>query len=191
MIDGTEALLTDLLLRAGCGDQTALGDLQRMTQAGLGYYIRRIVKDPWHEEEVLQDIYMYIWLHASEYRHDRGTPSAWIYMLARSRAIDCLRRIRRDRALVELDDHVRPKIPADSYRDPAEIWRHSLVRTGLQELPPDLRSLVGMAFFTGFSHSEIASRTGMPLGTVKTKIRLALLRLREKMPDQEKFARAA
>jgi RNA polymerase sigma-70 factor (ECF subfamily) len=182
MISDTEALLTDLLRQAGCGNEAALRDLQQLTRTLLAHCIRRIVKHPWHEEEVLQDVYTYIWLHAKEYKSERGTPLAWLCTLARSRAIDCFRRARRERVVVEFDDCVRPMVTPDSSREPVEVWQHSLVRTGLQELPPDLRRLIGMAFFDGFSHSEISKRTGMPLGTVKTRIRAALIMLREKLP---------
>jgi RNA polymerase sigma-70 factor (ECF subfamily) len=182
MIAVSENLLTDLLRRAGCGDETALRDLQQLTRNLLAYCIRRIVKDPWREEEVLQDVYTYIWQHAAEYRKERGTPLAWFCTLARSRAIDCFRRTRREPVAVEFDDGVRPVVQADASREPVEVWQHSLVRTGVQELPPDQRRLIGMAFFDGYSHSEIAERTGMPLGTVKTKIRSALTVLREKLP---------
>jgi RNA polymerase sigma-70 factor (ECF subfamily) len=140
------------------------------------------VKDPWREEEVLQDVYTYIWQHADEYRKERGTPWAWFCTLARCRAIDSFRRTRREPLAVELDDGVRPIVRVDASREPVEIWQHSRVRKGLRDLPFDQRRLIDMAFFDGFSHAEIAERTGMPLGTVKTRIRSALTVLREKLP---------
>ena len=107
MIAVSEDLLTDLLRRAGCWGETAPSDLQQLTRNLLAYYIRRIVKDPWREEEELQDVYTYIWQHAAEYRKERGTPMAWFCTLARSRAIDCLRRFRREPAVVDFDDFAR------------------------------------------------------------------------------------
>jgi RNA polymerase sigma-70 factor (ECF subfamily) len=191
MIAETESLLRDLWLRASSGDETALSDLCQQTRTWLANYIRRIVKDPGQAEEVLQDVYTYIWFHAEKFRDDRGTLLSWLGTLARSRAIDRLRRIRRDRVLTEFDDRVRPIISDDPSREPFEVWRHDVLRTGLRELPVDLRRLIGMAFFDGFSHSEIAERTGMPLGTVKTRIRAALIRLREKLPEEKILPRAA
>ena len=182
MIAVSEDLLMDLLRRAGRGDETALRDLQQLTRHLLAHCIRRFVKDPWREEEVLQDVYTYIWQHADEYRKERGTPWAWFCTLARSRAIDSIRRTRREPVAVEFDDSVRPNVRVDASREPVEIWQHSQVRKGVRELPSDQRRLIDMAFFDGFSHAEIAERTGIPLGTVKTKIRSALSVLREKLP---------
>jgi RNA polymerase sigma-70 factor (ECF subfamily) len=191
MIAGKPALLMDLLRRAGHGDEPALRDFQQGTRTWLAHYIRRIVKDRCDQEEVLQDVYTYIWLHAAEYRGERGTPLAWLCVLARSRAPDRVRRTRRQRAAVEFDDQVRPMAPSGPLNEPAEVWQHSLLRTGLRELPAGQRRMIDMAFFDGFSHSEIAKRTGLPLGTVKTKIRAALVRLREKMSEECGLHRAA
>ena len=164
MIAIPDDLLVDLLRRAGGGDEAALSDLQRLTRNLLAHCIRRIVKDPWREEEVLQDVYTYIWQHAAEYRNERGTPWAWFYTLARSRAIDSIRRSRREPVAVELDDGVRAVVRVGASREPVEIWQHSQVRTGVRELMPDQRRLIDMAFYDGFSHAEIAERTGIPLG---------------------------
>jgi RNA polymerase sigma-70 factor (ECF subfamily) len=182
MIAASEDFVMDLLRRAGRGDETALRDLQQLTRHLLAHCIRRFVKDPWREEEVLQDVYIYIWQHADDYRKERGTPWAWFCTLARSRAIDSIRRTRREPLTVELDDRVRPVVRVDASREPVEIWQHSQVRKGVRELLPGQRRLLDMAFFDGFSHAEIAERTGIPLGTVKTRIRSALSVLRRKLP---------
>jgi RNA polymerase sigma-70 factor (ECF subfamily) len=181
MIDVSEDTLMDLLRRMGPGDETALKELRHMTRHLLAYRIRRFVKDSWREEEVLQDVYTYIWQHAGEYRKERGKPLAWFYTLARSRAIDSIRRTRRERMAVEWDESIRPVGRVDASREPVEIWQYSHVRKGMRELPSDQRRLIDMAFFDGFSHAEIAERTGLPLGTVKTRIRSALTVLRGKL----------
>ena len=183
MIALAQALLADLLRRVGNGDEPALGDLQQQTRTSLARSIRRILTDPWHGEEILQDVYTYVWRHAAEYRDDRGTPSAWLHMLARSRALDRLRLTRRDRGAVEFDEQDGSAPSICPLREPNEAWRRFHVRTGLEELPAEQKLLLHMAFFAGFSHSEIAARTGTPLGTVKTKIRKALLTLRETMAE--------
>jgi len=185
MIADMKAPLADLLQRVGCGDEPALSDLQHHTRTWLTCSIRRIVKDPRHGEEVLQDVYTYVWQHASEYRNDRGTPWAWLAMLARSRALDRLRLTRRESKVVEFDDRVRPILPAGCSREPVEMWQGFVLQAGLRELSSDQRRLVRMAFFDGFSHSEIAEKTDMPLGTVKTRIRAALLRLRGVLMKKE------
>ena len=134
MIAATQTPLTDLIRRVGCGDEPALTDLRQQTQAWLAGSIRRIVKDPWNEEEILQDVYTYIWLHAAEYRSERGTPLAWLCILARSRAIDRLRLTRRHNAAVEFDDQAQPTASADPSREPVEPWQRFMVRTALSEL---------------------------------------------------------
>jgi RNA polymerase sigma-70 factor (ECF subfamily) len=106
-------------------------------------------------------------------------------MLARSRALDRLRLTRRESKVVEFDDRVRPILPAGCSREPVEMWQGFVLQAGLRELSSDQRRLVRMAFFDGFSHSEIAEKTDMPLGTVKTRIRAALLRLRGVLMKKE------
>lgn len=183
--------LTDLVRRAGSGEEWALRDLRQETRTFLSYSIRKIVRDPRDEEEVLQDVYTYVWMHGAEYRSDRGTPATWLCMLARSRALDRFRRTRWDRHSTEFDDQVRPLIPCESSPEPTEVWQYTMVRTALRELSASEQELLRLAYFEGFSHSEIAAKTGLPLGTVKTKIRVALIRLREKMDGEEKLPRAA
>jgi RNA polymerase sigma-70 factor (ECF subfamily) len=140
---------------------------------------------------VLQDIYTYIWVHAAEYRDERGTPKARLSMLARSRALDRLRLTRRASVALSFDDQILPRVCVGSSPESAEIWQRSLVETGMRELSTDQRRLIDMAFFDGLSHSEIADRTGAPLGTVKTRIRAALTRMRGKMPVRTGLPRAA
>jgi RNA polymerase sigma-70 factor (ECF subfamily) len=190
MMPATEAPLADLLRRVTCGDEPALRDLRQQTRAWLACSIQRIVRDPWHGEEVLQDVYTYVWRHAAEYRGDRGTPAAWLHMLARSRAIDRRRLSQRDRGAVEFNEQDGAVASARSLPAPPEVWQRFHVRTRLQELPACQRRLLWMAFFDGFSHAEIAARTGTPLGTVKTRIRKALTAMRETLAET-KLSRAS
>jgi RNA polymerase sigma-70 factor (ECF subfamily) len=177
--------------RIGLGDESALQELRSQTCAVLTKYIRRIVKDYGHAEEVLQDVYTYTWLHARDYRGDRATPWSWLCMLARSRALDRFRRLRRDSGASEFDERVHNAPAHHHFPDSAEVWQHSQLRSAVCNLPLDQRCLIRLAFFDGFSHSEIAIRTGLPLGTVKTRIRVALIRLRERMPDENRLQPAA
>jgi RNA polymerase sigma-70 factor (ECF subfamily) len=186
MIAAAQAPLAELLRRVGSGDEPALGDLQQQTRTWLACSIRRIVKDPWHGQEVLQDVYTYVWRHAAQYRDDRGTPSAWLHMLARSRALDRRRMALRDKEDVEFNEQERHTVPAASSHELTGDWRGFEVQTGLRELPADQRRLLLMAFFDGFSHTEIAARTGAPLGTVKTKIRRALITMRETLEERKR-----
>ncbi len=147
------------------------------------------MNNAWHKEDVLQDVYTYILLHAREYRGDRGTPWAWLCMLARSRALDRFRKLKRERIDTEFDDGVRFHVVSEATREPAEVWQHSLIRSGVRELPEDQRYLIGLACSDGFTHSEIAALTGLPLGTVKSRIRSALISLRGWLPERKPAAK--
>jgi RNA polymerase sigma-70 factor (ECF subfamily) len=191
VIPENDLIPNDLLPRIGRGDESAMRELQVRTRTRVAYRIRRIVRDPGHAEEVLQDVYTYIWLHARDYRGERGSPWSWISMLARSRALDRFRQLRRESAETEFDEKVRGTTAPGSVPEIGDVWKYSQLQAGVLELPADQRHLIRMAFFYGFTHSEIALRTGVPLGTVKTRIRVALFRLREKLPAEKRLIRAA
>jgi RNA polymerase sigma-70 factor, ECF subfamily len=184
MIFETDTIPDDLLPRIGYGDESAMEELQIRTRTRVAHRICRIVRDPGHAEEVLQDVYTYIWLHACDYRGERGTPWSWICMLARSRALDRFRQLRRESAETEFDEKIRPTTARDSVPEIRDVWKYAQLQAGVLELPTDQRNLIRMAFFYGFTHSEIALRTGAPLGTVKTRIRVALFRLHKKLSTE-------
>lgn len=130
MIPETEPIPNDLLPRIGYGDESALRELQIRTRARVNYRIRRIVKDPGHAEEVLQDVYTYIWIHAREYliqvdRGERGTPWSWICMLARSRALDRFRQLRRESAETGFDEKVHRTAARNAVSEIGDVWKYS------------------------------------------------------------------
>ncbi len=176
-----ELQLLELLEGISQKDEAALEQLRERTQSLLASHIHRIVREPWTAEEALQDVYLFVWKRAGEYRPDRGTPLAWLFTVARSRALDSLRRGRKHSMASEYDEQVHPQASEEGAAQPAEIWWNALVRKGVRELPAAQERLIALAFYEGYSHSEIALATGLPLGTVKTRIRVALLRLRESL----------
>jgi RNA polymerase sigma-70 factor, ECF subfamily len=135
----------------------------------------RVLKDPGQAEDIMQEIFLQVWRRPEQFAENRGSLGGWLVVLARNRAIDALRR----------------KKPSDSTEDivlasPGNLAseaEHSAlvekVRKVLASLPPEQQKSMELAFFEGLSHSEIAQRTGDPLGTVKTRIRLALTTLRK------------
>ena len=145
--------LTILLQRIGCGEEDALAEFHEETESRLNTYIGKIVKDYWQAQEVLQDVYLHIWQKAPDYSRERGTPLAWIYMLARSRALDSLRRNSKQSAMTELDDQVLPASPVTGSVAPPEVWWYARVRRGVHELPVSQGRLIGLAFFEGYTHS--------------------------------------
>ena len=145
---------------------------------GLAQYILR---DRTAAEEATLDAYMQVWRRAADYNRSRGTPLSWLCNLARSRAIDRLRAsIRRKRVDEVAAGDV---IGQPTSENPEELLllseRGMRVREALDQLRTEEREVIQIAYFTGLTHSEIAQRLGQPLGTVKTRIRHGMMRLRE------------
>jgi len=180
----------DMLRRIGDGDESALRELQLLTRKRVAGYVGRIVKDHQDAEEVIQDVYTYIWLHARNYRGERGTPWSWIYMLARSRALDRFRRLRRDNAETEFAEGVVSAVAGNPFPEPG-VGKYAHLQACVLELPPGQRDLIRMAFFYGYRQHEISGRMGVPLGTIKSRVRAALSALRGKLLAQERPVRAA
>jgi RNA polymerase sigma-70 factor (ECF subfamily) len=169
------------LERMARGDQTALAELYDRHARPVYSLALRIVQDPSDAEDVVQDVFSQAWRQASRYDAARGAVGAWLLTVARSRAIDRLRAKR-----------VRPDVaaPAKMVRDvldPAVLQDAQLVsgeqvarvRSALAELPMPQRSALELAYYEGLTHAEIAARLKEPLGTVKTRIRLAMMKLRD------------
>ena len=142
--------------------------------------IRRVLRDPEAAAEVLQEVFWQVWQDAPRYDPTRGTPEAWLVMRAKTRAIDRLRSIRRrDRTFVAPVDESVAQRREDPAPNPAVVAEdRGLIQTALAQLPEPQRRVIELAFFEGLTHSEIATRLGEPLGTVKTRARLGLDRLR-------------
>ncbi len=173
-----------LLARIAQGDREAFSHFYDAF-AGLALgLIRRVLRDSTACEEVLQEVFWQIWQEAARYDPRRGSPEAWVVMRAKTRAIDRLRAIRRREKtfVAPVDDAIAASAsdaPAENPGVAAE--RRGLVRSALAGLPEPQRRVVELAFFEGLTQSEIAHRLGEPLGTVKTRARLGLERLRSLM----------
>ena len=138
----------------------------------------RVLRDPAAAEDILQEVFMQIWRNPDSFTAARGSLGGWLAIVARNRSIDTTRR---RRPTVDVDD-----VPlASSFNLADEAERNSLMeraRGVIHKLPLEQRKTLEMAFFDGLTHSEIAEMTGDPLGTVKTRIRSALLTLRKAFP---------
>ncbi len=172
----TSALIT----RIAAGDRDAFSrfyDLLAPTAFGL---IRRVLRDPEAAAEVLQEVFWQVWREAPRYDPKRGSPEAWLVMRAKTRAIDRLRSIRRrDRTFVgPVDESVARSDDGPGENPAVAAEDRGLVETALGQLPEPQRRVIELAFFEGLTQSEIAIRLGEPLGTVKTRARLGLERLR-------------
>ncbi len=166
---------TSLLASVQSGDQQAMASLFDRYSKLVYSVALRVLRDPAAAEDVLQEVFMQIWRNPDSFTAARGSLGGWLAIVSRNRSIDT---IRRKRPMVDVDDV--PLASAFNLADEAE--RNSLMeraRGVMVQLPIEQRKTLEMAFFDGLTHSEIAEMTGDPLGTVKTRIRSALLTLRK------------
>jgi RNA polymerase sigma-70 factor (ECF subfamily) len=172
-----EAITTDAALMAGVhsGDQHSMAQLYDRHSSAVYGVALRVLGDSGTAEEVLQDVFMQLWRNPQVFDASRGSLGAWLAVIARNRAIDVLRKRppESDLAAVAISVNVDLPTALDQNRAIEKI------RGALRDMPAAQRSALEMAFFEGLTHTEIADRTGEPLGTVKTRIRTGLLALRK------------
>jgi RNA polymerase sigma-70 factor (ECF subfamily) len=150
----------------------------------LEAYLQRLGADKATAEEISQDVMMTLWRKAQLFDPQKSSVTTWLYRIARNRRIDAARRDRldyRDPMDATFGD-VADDRELDSTVDVQR--REEVLRTAIKELPEEQLTLVRLAFFESLSHSTIAERTGLPLGTVKSRIRLAFTRLRRTLESQ-------
>ena len=162
------------------GDEQALASLYDATGRTVYGLLLRILSDPPTAEEVLLDVYAQVWRQAKSYSAERGKPLAWLTTIARSRAIDRLRRGRQEsHATVPLEEATRAARGESIEEGVLAGEVGAVVRAALDALAPEQREVIELAYYGGMSHSEIAAARNLPLGTVKTRTRLGMMRLRE------------
>ncbi len=177
-----ESSLQYLINRIANGDENALSEFYDQTKAPVFGLILRIVSIEAVAEEVTMDVYLQVWRQASNYDEQRGSTFGWLMLLARSRALDRLRRERSSRIYDWIDaaDGFDVVHPGHSPESLAQINQaKSRVTAAFQELSVEHRHVIGLAFYEGMSHGEIAEKLQLPLGTVKSRIRAAIGRFRE------------
>jgi RNA polymerase sigma factor (sigma-70 family) len=172
----------ELLESIARGDDSALGALyDRFGRAayGLAY---RILRDRALAEDAVQEAFLAVWRSADSYRRERAKPSTWILTLVHRRSVDLVRREDRRRAerLEETPEPAGAAAPDEfDLRD-----RRSTVQAALAQLPDDQREALELAYYGGFTQSELAERLGVPLGTIKSRMFTGLTRLRELVPQE-------
>ena len=135
----------------------------------------RVLGDTGAAEDVLQEVFLQLWRNPGVFDSSRGNMAAWLAVIARNRAIDSLRKRRPEADIADVVVSVEPDLAGDTERARAM----EKIRSVLGDMPAAQRSALEMAYFEGLTHTEIAARTGEPLGTVKTRIRAGLLSLRK------------
>ncbi len=167
--------------RVASGDQTALAELYDGSSRFVYGLALRILKDVGAAEEVSHDVYLQVWRQADRYQEMRGDVLAWLFTLTRSRAIDRLRSagMTRRKLHAPLEEAWSLASEADGPDEDLELSdRRKMVRAALLKLTPEQRESISIAYFQGLSHAEIAEKLGLPLGTVKTRIRQGMIALR-------------
>lgn len=176
-----QAQTTDLevLHAIAGGDEQALSTLYDRYRLILFGLILRILHSQQEAEDVLQEVFLQVWRRASDFDETRGRPFTWLVTLARSRAIDRLRSLgSRERTAQEAARNVPDSI-SDAADDAFKSEQGEIVRNALRELPDEQRRTLLLAYFEGLTQSEIAERLNTPLGTVKTRMRSGMIKLRE------------
>lgn len=178
-----------LMRRVASGDEHALGTLYDRWSPLVFSLCAHILAADDEAEEAVEETFWQAWRQAARYDAARGAVSTWLTTIARSRALDRLRasRRRQEEAMSNLSETKRATVDATARRgdDPARgaeiAERRGLVRQALLALPAEQREVLELAYFRGLSQSEIAERTGQPLGTIKTRVRLAMEKLRDRL----------
>jgi RNA polymerase sigma-70 factor, ECF subfamily len=169
-----------LLYSIAAADEAALLELYARYSAAVNSLARRILRSDSDAEEVVQDVFVKLWQKALEYAPHKGKVSTWILTIAHHSAIDALRRrTSRDTLPILEEDFDRTPDLRDK-RDPLE---QQMLETALAMLEPQEKHCIELAYFEGLSHAQLALRLEMPLGTVKTRIRTGLEKLRNTLGD--------
>lgn len=182
-LDDTALLV--LIARSHSGALSQLYDRYGRMVFSVAYHV---VGDSETAEEVTQDVFVRVWEGASFYRPELAKVSSWMISITRHRAIDELRRrgVRPEKSQIPWPEENENGLPL--FEGPESEVETNLqqrtIRRAIASLPAEQQKVLGLAFFSGYSHSEIAERLGEPLGTVKSRIRLAMQKLREVFTEQ-------
>lgn len=177
-----------LLARIAHCDQTALSRLYDRYARIIYSLAFKSLRSVEESEEVVLDVFAQVWRIADRYDAAKGRADTWLFMLARSRIFDRLRKIQRSSTVAQASDISEIQIPAANVSPIEEVMiseRRDRVLSILRTLPDEQRRVIELAYYQGLSQSQIASATGMSLGTVKTRIRLGLSKLRSALSVED------
>jgi len=177
----SDPALRELVTKLAAGDEFAFAQLYDCTNRIIYGLAMRMLRDSSSAEDLTMEVYLQVWRTASQYDSQRGTVTSWLVMLVRSRALDYLRSRKARRA--NLEENVDDVLNLYDSRPTPELvsleaGRSRMVQKAMADLAPEQREAIELAYFSGLSHSEMAERTGLPLGTVKTRIRSGMIHLR-------------
>jgi RNA polymerase sigma-70 factor (ECF subfamily) len=168
---------TELLEAVAQGSQDAMAAVFDRYSKLVFCVALRVLREPGLAEDVMQEVLLMVWKRPQSFVAQRGNLSAWLSVVARNRAIDVLRK----RSPLDPIDEMPLPDPRNMTLESEQNWMLDKVRTALASLPQEQQGPLELAYFQGLSHSEIAEKTGSPLGTVKTRIRAGLMTIRKAM----------
>lgn len=172
----------DLIRLVALGDEAAFEELYDAVAPRVYGLVRRVVRDPAQSEEVTQEVFVDVWAQATRFDADRGKAISWILVIAHRRAVD---RVRASQASADRDLRQGIKEYQDSYDDVADTVETQMeaerVRKALETLTAPQREAISLAYYGGYTHQEVAELLKIPVGTVKTRIRDGMIRLRDRL----------
>jgi RNA polymerase sigma-70 factor, ECF subfamily len=174
----------ELLHAIARGDEQALASLYDRYKVILLSLVLRILHRRDEAEDVLQELFLQVWKRATDFDAARGRPFTWLVTMARSRAIDRLRSLDARRRATTEAARAADEEWADAVTDAIRSEQSEIVRRALAELPEEQRRALLLAYFEGLTQTEIAARLNAPLGTIKTRMRSGMIRLRELLREQ-------
>jgi RNA polymerase sigma-70 factor, ECF subfamily len=177
--DSAQTADVELLKAVARGDEQALAQLYDNYRIILFGLLVRILNSREEAEDVLQEVFLQVWRRARDFDETRGKPFTWLVTLARSRAIDRLRSLGARDRVAQASVREAVEEVSDAARDTFRSEQRALVTSALSQLPEDQKRPLVLAYFDGLTQSEIAAALGAPLGTVKTRMRAGMIKLRE------------
>ncbi len=182
MEPGSTAHLNDLLKRSGRGDANAFAELYDATASRVFGLAVRVVRDPAQAEEIAQEAFLDIWRGSARFDSTKGSAISWMLTIVHRKAVDRVRSAqastRRDTTYHQQNPTVDHDVTADAAHASMEARR---VRSAMESLTAVQREAIELAYFGGYTHTEVAAMLDLPVGTAKTRIRDGLIRLRDTM----------
>lgn len=182
MEPGSPAQFSDLLKRSGRGDAQSFATLYDATSSRAFGLAVRVVRDPAQAEEITQEAFLEIWRGSARFDSDKGSALSWMLTIVHRKAVDRVRSAeastRRDTSYHQQNQAVDHDVTADAAHASMEARR---VRSAMESLTVVQREAIELAFFGGYTHTEVAAMLDLPVGTAKTRIRDGLIRLRDTM----------
>ncbi|MCB1646026.1 MAG: sigma-70 family RNA polymerase sigma factor [Pseudomonadales bacterium] len=178
---------SELLVKVGSAkDREAFSQLfEHFAPLVKGFLMKGSSLDPEQAEELVQETMIKVWRKAASFRKDKSAASTWIYTIARNSRIDWIRKEVRNSRELSADDIYETAEDNPSYSSLLRVRNQKSIRENLDQLPQEQLEVIGKIYFEGKSHSEVAEELSLPLGTVKSRIRLALSRMQLKLGQAE------